>query len=163
MTNETEIWEWLLESCQTISRKLCFPENIKDDIVSDTILKLMKNPEKALRIYEKKEHALLCILLKQSRNDNEKYMFEDHRDFSRYKKIMSICEEYNLEYCEENAHIFAYILSDKDFSISRIISVMRKKKPSAIFVQDISPQNRNSFSCINPKNNRLLTYNEIEL
>ena len=140
INKDTEMWEWLLECCRNLAHKLCLPENIKDDVISETILRLYKEPETAARIYSKKEEGLLCYLLKQARNETNKLMFEDHRDYSRYKKILSVCNEYNIEYNENNAHIFAYILSDKDFTISRIISVMRKQKPTTVNYYSLEEQ-----------------------
>lgn len=75
----------------------------------------------AERVYEKKEVSFLVSLLKRKLYEvDAKRRFNNKMDYSRYQKIMSICEEYHIEPIPENAYKIAAVTKNqhKNFGIT---------------------------------------------
>lgn len=86
-------------------------------------------------MYEKKEVSFLVSLLKRKLYEvDAKRRFNNKMDYSRYQKIMSICEEYHIEPIPENAYKIAAVTKNqhKNFGIMTIRTILMTEKPEIV-------------------------------
>lgn len=130
------MWEWLLNESKRIANQLRVKEWwVRDEIVSNTMLTLLQDPKVAEKIYNERAGALLRTkMIDEKRKLFTSQTYENHQDYSRYKRIRDVCNEYGIAFREENAHIISYIIDDKYkvYSIKQIISIMQKKLPEFV-------------------------------
>lgn len=139
-----EAWEWMLGTLKILIDSIGIPKELKadrDDIISMTLENIVKygrkekNQNFAHDIYQEKNTKLLAKILKKSIDlaNGEQY-FDNNVDFTRYKKIHHICEQYGISEEPKNAYMISELINEKIFSIPLVESILLKKKPKVIFL-----------------------------
>lgn len=133
------MWEWIVTTLQKQAKPLqkmcCHMGTSADDIVSEACVELLEHKGLAERVYEKKEVSFLVSLLKRKLYEvDAKRRFNNKMDYSRYQKIMSICEEYHIEPIPENAYKIAAVTKNqhKNFGIMTIRTIPMTEKPEIV-------------------------------
>lgn len=157
------MWEWILSELRKVVKALplndCIVGIEKDDIVSLVTVSLCQNPDMAKRIYENKEIGLLYTLAKKEiYNQRGKMFFENKQEFSRFQRIMAVCEKYDIEPVPSNAYKISAILENgfANFTISGVITLLsqdcpiqygyQKREENAYFHEELSVKSINNFN-----------------
>lgn len=133
------MWEWIVTTLQQQAKpmsKMCVRMGSSaDDIVSEVCIELLEHKELAERVYQGKEVGAIVSLLKRKLYElDAKNRFNNKVDYSRYQKIMQVCEEYGIEPIPENAYKIAAITGNehKNLGIMRIRTLLMTKKPEIV-------------------------------
>lgn len=125
------MWAWILKELQKAVKALPFNKALvgveKEDIVSLVALYLCQNQKMAKDIYEKKNIGLLYRLIKHEIFEQESKMcFNGTSAFSRYQRIIALCEKYDIEPIPENAYKISALLNNSfsDFTISGVVTLL---------------------------------------
>ncbi len=136
------MWSWIIKelynACQItgINKRIGIQA---DDVVQDVCMQLLQNPKYAEEIYENEKAWLLVKLVKSQIYDSEsKLYFDNKMDFSRYQKIIAVCDEYGIEPIAENAYKISSIMDNSSFGIPIVATLLSSKKPVVSFVGNIS-------------------------
>lgn len=135
------MWAWIIEqlycACQiTGIAKSSGAET--DDVVQDVCMQLIGNPKYAKEIYEGKKTWLLAKLVKAQIYDSESRMYFDNKmDFSRYQRIIAVCDKYGIEPIAENAYKISSIMNNSSFGIPIVATLLSNKKPAVVISADM--------------------------
>ena len=133
-------WKWFFIELKRIFRKTsvnpkCIgnDENV-EDLVQDTILILLKQPNLAEKIYEENNVNLLAsIAKKQIFKSRAKLYFSNKEAFSRYQKVLKVCEMYQIEAIPENAYkISGLIENNHHLTIALVESLLTNVKQRVV-------------------------------
>lgn len=130
------MWEWIMNELRKVVKALPLNDSIigveKDDIVSIVIMYLCQNTDVAKRIYENKEIGFLYTLAKKEiYNQKGKMFFENKQEFSRFQRIMAVCERHGIEPEAKNAYKISALLENgfANFTISRVVTLLSQDCP----------------------------------
>lgn len=136
-----ENWEWLLTECKKISLHLCERPEDADDVASDVFTCLVQDKKLAKEIYEEKKYPILYTLVKRTayKAHSKKY-YADSKDYSRFKRIIQVCDRYNIPAIPENAYKISALIADSmgEYTIQRIVQVL-ENTPS-VLLQTSTPR-----------------------
>lgn len=130
-----EYWEWLLTECKKISQHLCDRPEDADDVASEVFTCLVQDKALAKEIYEHKKYPVLYTLVKrQAYKFHGKKYYGYVNDYCRYKRIVQVCDKYNIPTIPENAYkISALITNDTgEYSIQRVLQVLEDTPPTLV-------------------------------
>lgn len=128
------MWEWIYKKSQDMLKGYSLTSEDKDDIIQETILRLFNTPDVAQRIYGSWDG--LSILRKQLNYSvlahNASKYFDDARDYCIYKKILKVCEEYNIAPLAENAYKIAPLINTLNgaYTIASVEKLLSNIKPT---------------------------------
>lgn len=146
MDNNNGKWTWLTDNLYKQAATIGVAKKTgmeQDDVVQETLMYLFQQKGSngqslSDEIYLNKNVRLLTKILKKIINqENGSNFFDVASDFSRYKKIHSVCEKYNIPEDPRNAFKIHAILNEKQLSISLIEQILYKKKPLKVSFDEI--------------------------
>lgn len=131
------MWNWILTETNKIVNAISNSCVDKNEIVSSVCLELTENVEKAEYIYENKRYGLLIKMVKGKLYEMQGNKYYDTKtDYTRYKKIIAVCDTYDIDPISDNAYKIEALIEDKAITISMIERLLRtKREPVVVFSQ----------------------------
>lgn len=132
------MWEWIFHECERILKFYALSKEDRDEILQETMVHLFDCPDVAETIYTNRSSAKGMGYLKAQINfsvleNRASRFFDNKRDYSAYKKVLLICEKYNIYPLPENAYKIAPLMSEpRECTIASIEKLLGSVKPSLV-------------------------------
>lgn len=122
-----ECLEWLLKECKRIALQLSKRPEDADDTASEVIAYFIANKKQALSVYEQRNYQYLYGMIKRRLYENySKRFFADVKDYGRYKRIMGVCEQYDIAAVPDNAYKISALIQDNhnEYTIQNVANIL---------------------------------------
>ena len=143
------MWSCLTQDITRACKMVRFNSNIlgntaSEDVGQNVLLYLLEHPDTAellLQLRSKDERKSMQYLIRLVKAEifdmqaKSQMVFASKDMYSRYQRVVKVCEKYNIEPVPENAYKIAGIMDDdKTFSIAIVASLLEeeKKRPEMV-------------------------------
>ncbi len=126
------MWEWLLSESRRIALETGHQYSDADDIAAETMELLLHNRDVAEDLYAGHKTPVLQRIVKSVAYEmRAAKVFDSKRDFSRWQKVIRLCDLYGIIPDRENAYLIAN-LSEGTLSIGNVLGLFARKKPEEV-------------------------------
>lgn len=131
------MWEWLNE---VVTKNVCFVtrnNELRDDIISDTLFYFAEYSDIAIKVYSTKSIAYVIKIMKSCLEGNlmNKLGLDRNKRQSRvyyklYKDMVALSERYSIPLTKEYAYKFMALTNSSIFMVKRVIELSENKTVS---------------------------------